>query len=300
MAYRLKRKEPLLEGIRRIAHEQIGVMVGELVETPDLHEAVHLFRKRCKRMRAMLRLVRPVLGKTFAYENAWYREAARGFAACRDAEALLETLKKFEAREAGLSTNPEFQRIRHILEGQRDQALQQEDIDLPARLAKQVEDLKHAQARIADWQLASSREADLRAGFVESYRRGKAAFRVAKRERCNEAYHEWRKRVKDLGYQLHLLEGLWKPVVHVYRLEAEVLGELLGDDHDLAVLELHLETWKRENRGQIHFSEWQARCTDRRRELQQLAEQQGQRLFCEKPGALEQRLSACWKCWRGS
>lgn len=55
MAYRLKRKEPLLEGIRRIAHEQIGVMVGELVETPDLHEAVHLFRKRCKRMRAMLR-----------------------------------------------------------------------------------------------------------------------------------------------------------------------------------------------------------------------------------------------------
>lgn len=299
MAYRLKRKEPLLEGICRIAREQIGVMVGELVETPDIHEAVHLFRKHCKRMRALLRLVRPLLGETFAFENAWYRDAARGFAACRDAEALLETLKKFEAREAGLATNSEFQRIRHILEGQRDQALRQEDVDLSARLAKQVEDLKHAQARIVDWRLTSSREADLRAGFVGSYRRGKAAFRAAKRERSNEAYHEWRKRVKDLGHQLHLLEGLWKPVIHVYRLEAEVLGELLGDDHDLAVLELLLETWKRESRVEIRFSDWQGRCADRRRELQHLAERQGQRLFSEKPGALKQRLAVCWKCWRG-
>ncbi len=52
---------------------------------------VHAFRKRCKKIRALLRLVRPSLGSRFRVENDRYRDMARRVAAVRDADVMVET-----------------------------------------------------------------------------------------------------------------------------------------------------------------------------------------------------------------
>ena len=62
------------------------------------------------------------------------------------------------------------------------------------------------------------------------------AFGHARRQPSDENLHEWRKRLKDLLYQLRLLQAAWPTVLGAYVQEAHRLADLLGDDHDLTVL----------------------------------------------------------------
>ena len=55
-----------------------------------------------------------------------------------------------------------------------------------------------------------------------------------------EDFHEWRKRVKYHWYHCRLLKNLYKPLMKARRDEAKHLADLLGDDHDLSMLDLLL------------------------------------------------------------
>jgi len=61
MGYKIKRKESIRNAVRRVADEQIGKGIAELDDDalPD-PEKVHQLRKRCKKLRGLVRLVRPV------------------------------------------------------------------------------------------------------------------------------------------------------------------------------------------------------------------------------------------------
>ena len=48
--------------------------------------------------------------------------------------------------------------------------------------------------------------------------------------------HDWRKRVKDLWYHERLLAPTCGPTVRGHAKELDRLSDLLGDDHDLALL----------------------------------------------------------------
>ena len=97
MAYRLKLKEPLAKGVRRIAGEQLGDAAARLEGGSNPETGVHEARKSLKRTRALLRLVRPGLGETnFRKANARLRDFARSLSAVRVRDvvrALLESLE---------------------------------------------------------------------------------------------------------------------------------------------------------------------------------------------------------------
>ena len=75
--YQLSRDETVDSGIRRICHEQVDLALSQ-VHDPELSVAdtVHEARRRCKRIRAALRLVRGELEPdgTFAFENGAVRD----------------------------------------------------------------------------------------------------------------------------------------------------------------------------------------------------------------------------------
>ena len=74
MPFRFKLTEPFEEGCRRIAREQIERAQCQLKAPGDPVAAVHETRKSLKRLRALLRLVRPALGEqTYREENAQLR-----------------------------------------------------------------------------------------------------------------------------------------------------------------------------------------------------------------------------------
>lgn len=111
MSFKLNRSESIENNVRRIARQQIDKAIGEINDTvKDRNEVVHQVRIRCKRLRALIRLVRPAMGKIYALENSRTRPVAEPADICRikgrfcqadsrllDAIALAQRLRGFEA-----------------------------------------------------------------------------------------------------------------------------------------------------------------------------------------------------------
>jgi CHAD domain-containing protein len=115
----------------------------------------------------------------------------------------------------------------------------------------------------------------------------------------DESFHEWRKRVKYLRYQMEALRALWPTVVGGLESSLNDLAETLGEEHDLAELAVYTVV-----NGQS--------CTDaerrllgalvakRRRELQDEAAMIGHRVYAETPRQFTGRIGAYWDTWRRS
>ena len=81
-----------LDEICRLAKTyNAGLVIGTIDEDPD--EAIHDVRKRCKKIRAVARLVRDEMGSD-AYQryNTYYRDLARRFSDVRDGHVMVKTL----------------------------------------------------------------------------------------------------------------------------------------------------------------------------------------------------------------
>ena len=98
MAFRFKPTETFDAGFQRIALEQIDRAQKVLRGSGEESVAVHEARKSLKRLRALLRLVRPAVGeKAFKAENAFLRDIANSLSGARDQFVLAQTLKKLAA-----------------------------------------------------------------------------------------------------------------------------------------------------------------------------------------------------------
>ena len=86
--------EPLRAGLPRVAGGLIqNALDGIRSPASDQAEDVHTVRVTIKRLRAMLRLIRPVISKTvFDRENARLRNAARRLSSAREAAVAREIL----------------------------------------------------------------------------------------------------------------------------------------------------------------------------------------------------------------
>ncbi len=271
--------EPLAEGLRRVALGQIELAV-ELLENDSRAggelgaKTVHETRKAIKRLRALMRVLRPALGKrVYARENAALRDCARRFAGARDAEVMVATLDELLRHHPKLSatqTQPAsgLHALRAELVAERD-AVANGGAGDAAPFAvgaprpfdaggAAAGDLRAIGARVAAWELRepSRKPAALVAPGIERiYRQGRRRMRRARRRHSDAAaMHEWRKSVKDLRYVAETLDR-GKPArqtkagarLHRVARRADRLGEVLGEDHDLVLLEVRV----RERRG--HF-----------------------------------------------
>jgi CHAD domain-containing protein len=135
-------------------------------------------------------------------------------------------------------------------------------------------------------------------GLKDVYRRARAAFADAAADPTIEKLHEWRKQAKYLRYQLEVLRPLWPERMEELATEADRMGDLLEDDHDLAVLRQML-TDDSGSFGDESDRETLLALIDRRQaELEQEAMLLGDRFFQDRPREFVRRLKGFWKTWR--
>lgn len=295
MPYRLKSPISPREEVIRITREQIARALDE-IDQEDLgaEETIHQVRKRCKKLRGLLRLVRPALGDRYSRENARFRDIARDLSAQRDADVLLDTHDELVSNRdddpAGLTG------VRNLLQERADRAETRPVRELltQARVA-----LHEAEADLEDWLDEQTLSiGDLSGGLKKTYRRGRKGMHRAYETDRGEDFHEWRKRAKYHFYHLRLLEDLWGPVVKARRRQAKRLSDLLGDEHDLSV---YLETIGALNESSLDpqaTAQLEKLALARRNELRAAARGLGERLWAEKPGRLADRIEAYWETWR--
>jgi len=256
MAFQLKAKEPVRDGILRNVRAQIEkaiIHVGALNSAkakphsagtnrkPQTaegaeNEAVHEVRKCFKRVRAALRLVREDLGDDFYHEENWsIRDAARPLNLIRDADVLIQTADNLSQQFPCAVEPGAFAKIHEALVRNRETVICRV---LNAQKAAAVahDAASRALARLPDWQIAREGWAALEAGLRRVYRTGHRALALAAETSSMENLHEVRKQAKYLWHQLQLVEGVWTGTGKELIDQTHKLSTLLGEDHDLAVL----------------------------------------------------------------
>ena len=297
MPYRLRRKKSATKNVRKVAREQIDKAIAE-IENPSLdrHEAVHQVRKRCKKLRGLIRLVRPSFDK-FQDENAFIRDSSRVLSYVRDAQSIIHCLDKLTDD----SDKPIDPATRNLVRGELDRRrreIAKDEAGLDLKLDEFRDRMRELRSRMDDWQVGGDGWAVIEGGFRKTYRRGRKAMGEAYADPSPEAFHEWRKRAKYHWYHLRLLRNIWPEMIEVECAAADELADLLGDDHDLAVLRQTLEQTPERFGGEVKVAELTELIERRRWQLEAEARPLGERLYAEKPKRHAARLRCYWKTWR--
>jgi CHAD domain-containing protein len=297
MPYRLEPEETVGAGVARCATEQLDRALMELrehVET-DPEEAVHAARKAIKKERSLLRLVRgSIEPHRRRSDNRTLRDAARGLSQTRDAEAMIQTLEDLADRYAGQLPARAFEAVRQPLEARRDD--QRAELTATTQRVQAINELAGVRARLQSWELSDDGWDAIEDGLLRSYTDGRRAFRRARRSGTSDDWHGWRKRAKDLWYQQRLLSPVAGPAVDGQAKDAHRLADLLGDDHDLAVLRSALVS--RELEVITDLDAILGLIEHRRQQLQAQARQIGARVYAEKPKVFARRVRTMWRAGR--
>ena len=296
-SYRLTRDEEVATGLTRVAAGRAEAAVERLRESgageAETTGAVHGSRKDMKKLRTALRLLRPELGaERYRQANARFRDAARTLSDTRDAEVKLETLTALREHADGLPEEA-VESWCKILDRDREAATG--SVSGEEHLAEAGTRIEAGLREIQDWSLEGDGWKAIGPALTRTYRRGRKAMKAAEGG-DEETIHEWRKRVKDLWYELRLLRDAWSGPLKATSDEAHRLADLLGDHHDLAVLR---EDLRERNLGDPETEKLAAAIGERQEEMAEEALALGRRLYAERPQDFSRRLQRYWEAWRG-
>ncbi len=298
MVFQMAEGESVQDAIRRIAREQIDAAIEETSRRQLAQPTrIHQVRKRCKKLRAVLRLVRPHLGDRYAHDDEYVRDAARLLSPLRDAQSVLDAYDGVLDRFQGDVARRTFAPVRRQL-AQRKSRRTRDTADLGERLERVRGLLDGARELVDGWSIDGDGAEAWRGGFEHTYRQARRAMAPAYRSPSPEHFHDWRKHTKYHWYHARLLRPLWDRGLTARAREAETLGEMLGDHHDLAVLRATLVHEARDLGGRRVVDPLLVLIDRRRVELETDAKPLGERLFAEKPRQITRRHVRYWNAWQ--
>ncbi|HZS18631.1 MAG TPA: CHAD domain-containing protein [Candidatus Udaeobacter sp.] len=288
MAFRLKLREPLPEGLKRIFREQIDSAL-DLCRHPAKERGVivHEVRKHLKKLRAAMRLAIPEIGKKqHAREDRCVRKIGRLISDLRDAQVRFQTLLQLR-EETARAPEDAFPHIEELL------ALERESFSAAfAGWQKHaIRQLERTEARLLRWPLENLTWNQVCSAVVKTYKRGQRRLAKAIDHPNPENLHAWRKRVKDLWYQLRILQPLNRVVLTEMARDAEVLGELLGREHDLNFLWARLEKECSDEALRDELAEVRNLVLKRGKRLRRNALELGRRFYAEPGKSFGRRIS---------
>jgi CHAD domain-containing protein len=226
-----------------IAREQLTKTIRSLTEQPirDRDELVHEVRKRVKKVRALLRLARGTVSrKAIRKADRRLRDASRPLSVARDASALISTLDALADRSVGLVPIEAFARARAPLVARLEEIVG-EVLEDDRTLDRTAKALRSVRRRLGDWESSNDRS-DTLSGLMRTYKEARDLFKDVADHPSSDSLHDLRKHVKALGYQLRaLVAESSRPASRIKRLVG-LLGDELGEIHDLDVLRPVLES----------------------------------------------------------
>jgi CHAD domain-containing protein len=297
-SYRLQAEESAAAGMRRIALGRAEAARDQLAGAGGtaLAAAIHDARKDLKKLRAVVRLVRDELGENlFKVENRRYRDAGRKLSRSRDAEVKLEILAALRDRFAEDLPGDAAEHWESALEAERDEVADVVRGEAATSIGAALKAVEQGREQILAWPVMNDSWDLVGPGLATSYRQGRRAMKRVLTDPDSANVHRWRKRTKDLWYQLRIVREAWPELLGATAGQAHELADLLGDHHDLALLVEDLA--HREGVGERRALA--ALFGRRQGELLGRALEIGGRLYAEKPKAFDRRLKRYWLAWRG-
>jgi hypothetical protein len=155
--------------------------------------------------------------------------------------------------------------------------------------------LDRAAAHFEQIEMKPGNFSHVEAGLAAGLRRARAAFRDAYAHPGDESFHEWRKSVQLHWRHMQLISRAW-PEMFGARIElARQLSQILGDDHDLTILQAHLASLRDDASSTEAFEALLCAMTLRQTDLRAVAAPLGTMLFADRPKRFASRTKAIWK-----
>jgi CHAD domain-containing protein len=292
MSYCLKPRRSVASEVKRIIDKQLSLAIDELRTIGDRRSdgRIHEARRHVKKVRAILRLVQPVLGDTCHGVNRRLGTANRMLGPIADGGAVVDTIAqlggKYRARPA--------QRTLHSLQAALVQRAERVDrrAELERVLPVVAGILRREQRRLTDWTLTARGFDAVGPGLEKSMRCARNAMKRSLRHPASDNYHVWRRRVKDLWFQVRLLEARCGGALIDDQRRLEALDGCLGESHNVVLLEEILITEALVPRQQAAGG---LRLLRRyRAELRNRAASLGRAVFAEKPAHFVRRVKRLW------
>ena len=303
LPHALKRvgRAELRKGRKALEH---GISPGSAAEN------AHALRVATKKVRALARMVEPVVGRKARQANRQIGACADLMATVRDADVAVHTFEKLRAELPA--------RMRGATDGVRAalaERLRHEAHSLETggggkkTLRKLRRALHQQQDRVTHWTPAGRRWKKrwkkhwktAGAGLESGYRRARKSMHRAYRDPNGDTFHAWRRAVKAHRYQVRLLAPCAPDELNRRAVELARLAEWLGDEHDLTMLRRTLRanrSWFGEESDAYY--EVIRRIDRQRREKRLRALPLGEQLFAERPRELGRRMRQHFRDFRST
>ncbi len=295
---------PLADELQRVMIEQLDYALWQLTSSKTLSEKnVHEARKSFKKGRAIVRLLRDEIGKKlYRSQNVTMRDASRQISGLRSSAVMVETLDYLAESFPEALPAAVFSDVRARLVARHEEHLQNilgnnqhAGTGMNHYSQQHLDQLYALRTQIKEWPLTKSDFSLIRPGLKRVYRRGRKCLATTHATPSVESFHDWRKRVKYLRYQVEILVQINPTVMQELASSLHDLSDFLGIDHDLAELHQLLQDEDRLSSNESQRTQIMALVQQKRYELQVGAWRVGEVVYAERPSQFVNRLADYWQ-----
>lgn len=303
MTYRLKFNESLGKGWRRIVRQQIEMAIERLGSGQDIDGAIHETRKSLKRVRALLKLLRPALSASdYRRQSVRYRDIGRILSGVRDHAVLLATVETLAKETTGLA-HKEADAFLAIISEQPVAAAFETNItalhEVERVKSERVRDalvaLRRAAGSLDKLRVKESSFDMVRRGIERSYRDARNDMKRSLEADVDEEFHVWRKSVQAHWRHMLLIERAWPELFAARAQLAKEISDLLGFDHDLSIMmeraaQISDQRVKNDSNDTLVNA-----ARERQREIRKELQIKGAILFAEPTARFAASVEAYWR-----
>ncbi len=227
----LRRGEKISKGLRTIVKLQLEAAIDELDGNNVSPGPVHNARTYIKKVGSIIQLAAPALGQVRReHLLELLHEASSRLGPLRDSE--VQVLSLDVALEAAGLPAEQFSSLRS---GLADIAKQRRSNDW-RQVPRIMGFLEKALKTVPEWPLDGLGGKDIRRRIRRTYRRGRTTLDLCLERPEPVLFHNWRRLVKQLGYQIRITQRFWPDSAEALILSINKIGELAGQEHDYSLL----------------------------------------------------------------
>jgi len=255
-------------------------------ESVSPEEKIHQARVACKRIRALLRLVRKQIGPNYNLLNIYFRDLAAELSALRDKNVIGHLIPQMDD---AFTTEETVALLSAVTAG----AEEAEANNTAALIALAKEKMTQGLGLINETSVKKASPEQLMKNLKHIYAPGRKLANSLKAKSAEEDFHTWRKNTKYLRFQLEFLSSIDPQRMKAEMIKAEQLACALGDEHDMTVL--CSRAGRAESANPELIDKLKSTALSRRKKLRKQCISKGKSFYAEKPGAYTERLVAYWK-----
>jgi CHAD domain-containing protein len=286
--YVFRKSEGVTKAARRVARELLDDTT-KLIRNPkiSLDVRTHEARKAIKKLRGMLRLVESssMRGRADRKLDKDLRDVARKLAPFRDSDVMRAALQVAAKGSHGLLDARTAAAIHGCVTDHRPVEASTQAVSL----ALYATDVISLGDKIASSKIHTRTLAALEKSYLKTCNTAQDLMRAVMTGKASEEdFHEWRKFVKYHFYHTRLLAGIYGKQARKRAKDANMLEEILGQHHDLAVLAERIKARRRQAKKFCDVDKLLRYLAKRQKEMERTAMTLGRKLFPKSATSVEE------------